>query len=294
MKEEILKKLKEVVGKLTKEDINIQLSIPKDISNGDFTTNVAFQLGKLSGIHSAGSGQKSPLEMAQEIVKEFNSVISSERSEAEKSHQGGDLSHSFEMTTGIEKIEAVQPGFINFYLSTDSLSTNLQDVLNVPEKVALTSKLKNKKMMVEFAHPNTHKELHIGHMRTLTTGESVARILEGNGATVFRANYQGDIGPHVAKAMYGVQKMMQEQNLTLEEIEKWSYSEKAHFLGLGYARGSKEYEEGSKEVIDMLNTSLYKREPEYQELYKLTRKWSLDYYDEFYKRFYTKFDKLFF
>lgn len=262
MKEKLEQKLREIVKKLTSEDVVLTLSIPKDISNGDFTSNVAFQLSKILN--------KNPLDTAQLLVKEFGNYAV------------------------IEKIEAVQPGFINFYLSTESLSKSLQEVLKSPEKVATTKRLQNRKIMVEFAHPNTHKELHIGHMRTLTTGESLARILEANGAEVFRANYQGDIGPHVAKAMYGVEKMLKEQHLSLDEIEKWPYSQKAHFLGQGYARGSKDYETDAKEEIDALNVALYKRDPQYQELYQLTRKWSLDYYDEFYQRFYTKFDKLFF
>lgn len=265
MKEEILQILQKVVKKLTPKDIKIELSIPNDSNHGDYATNVAFQLSKLLG--------KTPLQVAQELVE----ILELESKKL-----------------GTSKIEAVAPGFINFSLSQESLSKNMQEVLDSPEKVGRTSKMKNKKIMVEFAHPNTHKELHIGHMRTLTTGESLARIFAANGAEVFRANYQGDIGPHVAKAIYGVQKMMEEQHFTLGEIEKWSFAEKAHFLGQGYARGSKDYESGAKEEIDSLNVALYKREPQYQDIYQLTRQWSLDYYDEFYKRFYTKFNKLFF
>ncbi len=284
MKEILEKKLQEIVKKLTDLDISVQLSVPKDISKGDFTTNVAFQIGKSSG--------KNPMEVAKLIAEEFNTVISKQ---SDKNNEiVASQAPRNDVLIGIEKVEAVAPGFINFYLSNDYLSTHLEQVLATPEKIAGIRKTENKKVMVEFAHPNTHKELHIGHMRTLTTGESLARIFEANGVRVFRANYQGDIGPHVAKAMYGVEKMMQEQNVSLDEVEKLSYSQKAHFLGQGYARGSKDYEEGAKEEIDRINVALYKRAPEFQKLYQLTRKWSLDYYDEFYKRFYTKFDKLFF
>lgn len=282
MEEKIKKQLAEIVKKLTDKEVQIVITIPKDISNGDYTTNVAFQVGKLSG--------KNPLDVAREIASEFTHVISNSKNEKSQ----GDLLPTLEIAVGLEKVEAAAPGFINFYLSTEFLGKNLQQVLDTPEKVVLTRKMENKKIMVEFAHPNTHKELHIGHMRTLTTGESLARLFTANGAEVFRANYQGDIGPHVAKAIYGVEKMLKEQNISLAEIEKLPYSQKAHFLGQGYARGSKDYEEGAKEEIDKLNVALYQRDPEYQEIYQLTRKWSLDYYDEFYKRFYTKFDKLFF
>lgn len=262
MKQQLQQKLQEIVKKLTNEHIVIQLSIPNDISKGDFTTNVSFQLSKI--LH------KSPLEVAELIVSEFGNY------------------------EGINYVEPASPGFINFYLSKEYLSNHLTEVLKDQNEPVLTHSMDNKKMMVEFAHPNTHKELHIGHMRTLTTGESLARLFAANGATVFRANYQGDIGPHVAKAIYGITKMMEEEGLTLQEVEAWPHAKKAHFLGQGYARGSKDYEEGAKEEIDRLNVALYQRDPKFADIYKTTRQWSLDYYDEFYKRFYTKFDKLFF
>jgi len=130
-------------------------------------------------------------------------------------------------------------------------------------------------------------------MRTLITGEAVARLLEAVGNDVFRANYQGDIGPHVAKALYGIRKLMAEKDLSLEKIESWSNEKKARFLGEGYALGSQEYE-NNKDAIDNINMQLYANSPEIADLYRITRQWSLDYYNEFYSRFYTTFDKLFF
>lgn len=261
MKEELQKRLEEIVKKLTKEKVEIQLTIPNDISKGDYASNIAFHLAKLLG--------RKPLEVAEEIVKEFGNYA------------------------GIEYIEPAVPGFINFYLSKETLSNVLTSVLSAPEKVATSTKMQNKKIMVEFAHPNTHKEMHIGHMRTLITGEAVSRLLTSQGAEVFRANYQGDIGPHVAKALYGIEQIMKEKELSLDTVEEWSSTEKAHFLGEGYARGSKDYET-AKEQIDEINTKLYKKEQgHYWDLYQTTRQWSLDYYDEFYTRFYTKFDRLF-
>ena len=145
--------------------------------------------------------------------------------------------------------------------------------------------------MVEYAHPNTHKEMHIGHMRTLITGEALARIFTACGAMVYRANYQGDIGPHVAKAVWGADKLLKNKGLTWEEIEKKSLPEKAHFLGEGYVSGVSGYEE-NKAAIDELNSKLYASDPTISEIYKKTRQWSLDYYDSLYQRFNTKFDHL--
>ncbi len=179
------------------------------------------------------------------------------------------------------------PGFINFKLTSEQLVSHMVQALKDGDRYGQNSSLKGKKIMVEFAHPNTHKELHIGHMRTLITGEALSRILETCGAEVFRANYQGDVGPHVAKALWGI------RNIDLEKAEKLSLSEKAHLLGQGYIDGNKDYEE-HKDEIDTLNKKLYQKDPSVMAVYNRTRKWSLDYYDSFYTRFYTKFNKLYF
>ena len=60
--------------------------------------------------------------------------------------------------------------------------------------------------MVEYTQPNPFKPFHIGHLMSNTIGETLTRILENAGATVVRANYQGDVGLHVAKALWGMSK----------------------------------------------------------------------------------------
>ena len=56
--------------------------------------------------------------------------------------------------------------------------------------------------MVEYTDANPFKELHIGHLMSNAIGEAVARTVLANGAEVRRANYQGDVGMHVAKALW--------------------------------------------------------------------------------------------
>jgi arginyl-tRNA synthetase len=198
--------------------------------------------------------------------------------------------------SGDEDIDTVKvegPGFVNVRLKERVWPKGLIDVLGRREEYGKGEQFAGRKMMVEYAHPNTHKELHIGHMRTLITGEAVARILEKNGAEVFRANYQGDIGPHVAKAIWGTEKILAERGLSWEEAEKMSLFERAHLLGEGYIKGSSEYET-NKQEIDDLNKGLYEKKADKSDIYSRTRQWSLDYYKSFYERFGTKFDRLFF
>ncbi len=193
----------------------------------------------------------------------------------------------------IEKIDKVA-GFSNLWIKENILIDEAKNILNDEFKKELGDVNKDKKILIEFSDQNTHKELHVGHLKTMVIGESVARFFEILGAKVFRANYQGDIGPHVAKAIWGVQKLLNLQNETIDEFNLKSNEVKAHFLGKAYALGCTDYEDNNKSEIDEINQKLYQKDDKTMVVYKITRQWSLDYYNDFYKRFYTKFDKLFF
>jgi arginyl-tRNA synthetase len=260
----ISENLAKVIKKISDEDVPFVVQPSEKSENGEYFTNIALRLGSKLG--------KKPLDIAYEIK---NAV---------------EKNPDFQV---VSKVEVVPPGFVNFFLTDEYINDTVSYINKKSNDFGLSDSLKGKKIMVEFAHPNTHKEMHIGHMRTLITGEALSRLFESQGAEVFRANYQGDIGPHVAKALWGIQRIMEEEDLTLDQIENWSNIGKAHFLGRGYVRGNQDYEK-NKEEIDGINTKLYNRDKSIWAIYETTRKWNLDYYDDFYKRFYTKFDRLFF
>ncbi len=210
--------------------------------------------------------KKSPLDCAREIVEKLKNL------------ETGGL---------IEKIEAIGP-YANFYLNAQELA-----------KIVLSEKKqkiikKKEKIMVEFAHPNTHKPVHIGHLRTMTTGESMVRLFENQGHRVVRANYQGDVGMHIAKCLWGI---LQVPNYQTEISKLKTTSERAKFLGVVYANGGKAFEssEQVKKEIEALNAKIYSKDKSLVGLYKKTRKWSLDYFDYIYKRVgIKKFDRLYF
>lgn len=244
----------------------IQLDVPEISAHGDYSSNVALVLAK--------EKDENPKELAQRFVDE---LIKDES-----------------LKTLISKIEVAGPGFINFFISDRGLFEINKKALT-DDNFGKSDMLSSKKIMVEYAHPNTHKELHIGHMRTLILGESLSRIFEAVGAEVFRANYQGDIGPHVAKSIWGTQQILNERKLAWDAAEKMTSSEKAHLLGEGYVLGVSKYEEDeAKSEIDAINSKLYRKDPDLMLVYERTRNWSLEYYDTFYKRFNTKFDRLYF
>lgn len=170
--------------------------------------------------------------------------------------------------TEVERIE-VNNGFINFYLSKKFFADSLADIIKKGEDFGKNESLKGEKVIVEHTDPNPFKEFHIGHLMPNVLGSTLARLYEWNGAEVKQACYQGDVGLHVAKAL-------------------WKGD---------YVLGSKAYEddEQAKVEIHEINKKIYNRsDPELNKRYDEGRKKSLEYFDSIYKKLKTNFDYFFF
>lgn len=193
---------------------------------------------------------------------------------------------------GVEKAEVAGPGFINFFLSREYFSETVGDILKIGKRYGTGSLLKERKVMVEYTDPNPFKEFHIGHLMSNTIGESVARLFEAQGATVKRACYQGDVGLHVAKAIWGMQSVPHREGSPLEKL---ALIGKVRYLGQSYALGAAAYQDGHKEEIEALNKKIYERsDSEINKLYDWGRKVSLEHFEAIYKRLGTEFDFHFF
>lgn len=59
----------------------------------------------------------------------------------------------------------------------------------------------DKKIMLEYASPNTNKPLHLGHLRNIFLGWSVSEILRSQGNEVFKSSISNDRGIHICKSM---------------------------------------------------------------------------------------------
>ncbi len=226
---------------------NFSVEVPGEKSHGDYATNVALALSKQL--------KKNPLEVAKEIIL----------------HIG--------QQDFIEKIEVAGPGFINFYLAKEVFVENVKQILKDPKNFGSNKQLKGKKIVVEYTDPNPFKEFHIGHLMSNSIGEAISRLIQFGGATTKRANYQGDVGMHVAKAVWGKLKNPQ---------ESWQ---------AGYVLGAAQYEadEAAKKEIQELNKKIYERsDKQINKLYDEGKKQSLKYFDGIYKTLGTEFDYFFF
>jgi arginyl-tRNA synthetase len=187
--------MKEVVKKLIEgvleASVKFSVEYPADLANGDFASNVAMVAAKTAG--------ENPKAVAEKIKEKI-------------------LANKPDW---LEKVEVAGPGFINFYLATSVFAAEIKKVLSEKENYGRGQKLAGQKVIVEYTDPNPFKEFHIGHLMTNVIGESLARLLAFSGAEVKRACYQGDVGLHVARAVWGLLELKPAQ-LSAATLDEWA------------------------------------------------------------------------
>jgi len=248
------KNIRQALDALSLPSHNISLEHPTDLSHGDYSTNVAMVLAKET--------KQNPKALAEEIIRY---IVRNQPDE-------------------VERVEVAGPGFINFHLSRDFFTQSIGEILNTDKAWGSNNTLKGEKVMIEYTDPNPFKEFHIGHLMSNTIGESLSRIVEFSGAEVKRANYQGDVGLHVAKVLWALLKTGE----TPDRIE---------VLGKAYARGAHSYEEDeeAKKEINDINKKVYEHsDSALDALYHKGRSVSLAYFETLYKKLGTHFDHYFF
>lgn len=281
MKEKIKKIVAELVEKMDVDtsSLDIVVEIPKDSSNGDYSTNIAMRL--------ASTMKKKPLDIAKEIAGNIEDI-------------------------DFTKVEAIAPGFINFYLSPTYLLKELERVANSPDEYFKFTLKEEEKLAIEYTDANPFKILHIGHLYSNTVGEAFSRLQEALGADVKRVSYQGDVGLHVAKTLWGLEKKLQSDGNTFVDIEKLPLVHRIKYLGDAYIAGAEKYDYSddaeAKKEIDEINYYIFyittpilekkdfKRfeDVNMKEKYTKGKLWCLEYFETIYKRLGTKFDYYFF
>lgn len=260
IREEIKQIVQKAIAGFTKEAPDFSVEIPSDKNHGDYSTNVALVLAKKLG--------KNPVETANLIKESFDSAQDKKI---------------------FKKIEVAGPGFINFFVADKVFIDSLK---KINKDFGKNEELKNKKVIIDYTDPNILKEFHIGHLMSNVIGESLSRIFEFQGAKVKRVCYQSDVGLSVAKAIWGIL-----QNKNNFPKDSASLSERTKFLGNAYVFGSEKYktdENVKKEIIGLNKKIFEKSDKEINKLYDKGKKWSLEHFDELYKKLGTKFDYLIF
>ena len=170
---EVEKKLKEAIKASIKtvydldvEDGIIVIETPKDPSLGDYATSAAMRLAKT--LH------KAPLVIAEEIVNELKNNLSEAKS-----------------------IEVAAPGFINFRLSEDVLTANINEIIKAGDDYGKNDSGNHEKVLVEWISANPTGDIHCGHARNASWGDAICRMMEASNYDVLREYYINDAGNQI-------------------------------------------------------------------------------------------------
>lgn len=93
----------------------------------------------------------------------------------------------------VKDVTAVMPGFINFNLKDEYISTYLNEMAK-DDRFGIEKDKNPKKIVIDYGGPNVAKPLHVGHLRSAIIGESVKRILRYMGNEVIGDIHLGDWG----------------------------------------------------------------------------------------------------
>ncbi|MGM0896860.1 MAG: arginine--tRNA ligase [Bacillota bacterium] len=151
---------------LTEEPVQVQLESPRDKANGDYATNVAMQLTRLA--------KKPPRAIAEAIVENLDT-----------------------QAANIEKVEIAGPGFINIVIKKDYLNAVIKTVLEQGTEYGRSNSGNSERIQVEFVSANPTGDLHLGHARGSSVGDSMCNILDLAGYDVSREYYINDAGNQI-------------------------------------------------------------------------------------------------
>lgn len=197
----------------------------------------------------------------------------------------------FALPAFVTKKMAAGP-YLNFFLDLNVIARDLlPEILN---KEMFRKKLTEKtpKTMVEYSQPNTHKELHVGHMRNLCLGDALIRLHRYAGFEIIASTFPGDVGTHVAKCLW---------YLKYHNTEPVPATRKGAWLGKMYStahnkledeRGT-ENEEKNRQDLTRILKELEQKSGEFYELWKETRLWSIELMNEVYNWAGVHFDQWF-
>jgi arginyl-tRNA synthetase len=184
-----------------------------------------------------------------------------------------DLKARIGSISGVDSIEAVGP-YLNFKFSAglygDLILSKIRD--RSLFKIKLTEG--TPRSMIEYSQPNTHKEMHVGHMRNASLGDALIKINRYAGVDIISSTFPGDVGAHVAKCLW---------YMKYHNTEPVPATGKGEWLGRMYSTanmkledelGTPKEEENRKLLTEILK-QLEAKSGEFYDLWKETREWSI-------------------
>lgn len=132
-------------------------------------------------------------------------------------------------------------GFLNLTISDDYWRQFLKT--NYNNQQFGFGQSKNQKVMVEYSSPNTNKPLHLGHLRNIFLGWSIAEILNRSGYETVKSCVVNDRGIHICKSMIAWQLFA--NGATPESTA----TKGDHFVGEYYVKFNDAYKQQVDELV---------------------------------------------
>jgi arginyl-tRNA synthetase len=183
--------------------------------------------------------------------------------------------------------------YLNFFFRSSWLSENaLADILSGKHFNRALVK-DSARIMLEYSQPNTHKELHVGHMRNLSLGHALTKMHRYLGVDFLTATFPGDMGTHVAKCLWYL------KNKNTEPVPQ---AKLGAYLGRMYSKAFLLFEEekltpqGAQNqlILTQIINEIEQGAGEYYDLWRTTRMWSIDQMKEIYQWAQVEFDYWYF
>ena len=153
------------IGDVTVTIDDVPLERPKNREHGDWASNVAMRLAKRLGAN--------PRELAAEIAEAAASI------------------------EGVASAEVAGPGFINFRLDAAAAGQLAKTIVEAGDEYGRGHLYDGLTVNLEFVSANPTGPIHMGGVRWAAVGDSLARILQAEGADVTREYYFNDHGSQI-------------------------------------------------------------------------------------------------
>ena len=157
----------QAAGSLSAGELPAEVVIerPKNREHGDWATNTALQLAKNFGTN--------PRALAELIASELRSL------------------------DGITAVDIAGPGFLNISLDAAAAGELAKVIVEAGETYGRGADLAGRKINLEFVSANPTGPIHMGGTRWAALGDSLARVLQAQGAEVTREYYFNDHGAQI-------------------------------------------------------------------------------------------------
>ena len=139
---------------------------PQNPDFGDYSTNVAMKLSRTL--------RRNPMDIAAPLTEKLSEILPE-----------------------AESVTVARPGFINFKLKADALSSLINKVIELGDDYGKNDSGRGQRWLIEWVSANPTGRLHCGHARNAAWGDCICRLMEASGYEVLREYYVNDAGNQI-------------------------------------------------------------------------------------------------